>query len=96
MKKVLYKINIIISAFLITGVSYSIQTTLPGQVDALTIYRGLPIPYWSQTHGTFNFERTDQIPIFAPRWNMFIIIIDILLWFLILNLLWFFIKKIKK
>lgn len=86
---------LVILAILITGATYFIQTTPPGQLDASTSYRGLIIPYWSKTHATYDFG-TGQFPTFPPNWSVFMFAIDIILWLLILNIALFFINKLRK
>lgn len=86
---------IIILALAITAGSYLIEFNLPGQLDAITDYRGLIIPYWSQTHATYDFG-TGEFPTFPPEFNLVIFLIDIFIWILILWIIFFVIKKVKK
>lgn len=85
---------IIILAIFITGGSYFIKV-VPRSLDALTIYRGLPIPYWSQTHATFDFGR-GNFPTFPPKQSWFIFFVDVLLWCLILGAVFKLIRKKNK
>lgn len=86
-------INLII-AVLLTGGSWFIKIT-PFSFDAITVYRGLPFGYWSQTHATYDFG-TGNFPTFSPHINWFVVVADVTLWFLIITFILFVVKKFSK
>jgi len=92
-KKSFIHLAIIVLAILITAGSYFIEIIPPGQLDASTSYRGLLFGYWSQIHLTYDYVR---FPLFPPKLDWSMLIIDLFLWFIILEAVWLIFSVIKK